>query len=57
MQDMLDFRVFIKIIEIHDPPPPADSSDDSSDPVSDSGGDGLMGFGDLYGVPGLKKDG
>jgi hypothetical protein len=44
-RDTLGFRVFIKIIEIHDFSPPVDSDDDSSDPRSDSDGDGLPGSG------------
>jgi hypothetical protein len=44
-RDTLGFRVFMKIIEIHNFSPPAYSEDDSSDPGSDSGGDGLPGSG------------
>jgi hypothetical protein len=43
-RDRLGFRVFIKIIEIHDFSPTEDSGDDSSDPSSDS--DGLPGPGE-----------
>jgi hypothetical protein len=44
-RDMLNFQVFIKIIEIHDFSPPTDYDDDSSDSGSDSSGDGLPGPG------------
>jgi hypothetical protein len=46
--DTIGFWVFIKIIEIHDFSPTEDSSDDSSDPCSDSDGlPGPRGSGDI----------
>jgi hypothetical protein len=39
--DTHGFRIFIKIIEIHDFSPPVDSDGDSSDPGSISSGDRL----------------